>query len=89
MLAGRLTGTLNGRPAVIEADAAGVVLSLRSLRTAWDMRRQATTLLPALGLLRQGRVALQMRVAGLPSVALLPRASLLARLAVPELGSFH
>ena len=62
MLAGRLTGTLDGRPVVIDADDGGVVVQVAALRTAWDalvneVLAEATLKRPALpaGYITQGK----------------------------------
>lgn len=86
ILAGRLTGTLDGRPVVIEADDAGVLLSMSSLRSAWTARRTIGPLLPVLQTLKRFKVPLRARIAGILTVELLPHASAFAKLVSPGLG---
>lgn len=85
MLAGRLTGTLDGRPVVIDADDGGVVVQVAALRTAWAARKIAFPLMPILHWLRRARVPLRVRVAGVLSVELLPETSAAATFLVPVL----
>jgi len=85
ILAGRLTGTLNGRPVVIEADDSGLRLSFAAFRTAWAARKISDSLVPALRGLRHAKVPLRIRVAGLVSVELLPDSSGVLKLFVPAL----
>ncbi len=86
ILAGRLTGTLDGRPVVIEAGDAGLLVSFPALRTAWAARRTAVSLVPVLRLLKRNGIAVRLRLAGLVSVELLPTPSGVARLIVPRLS---
>jgi hypothetical protein len=86
MLAGRLTGTLDGRPVVIDADDSGLLVSMPSLGSAWAARRSVGSLLPVLKALERGGVRLRTRIAGLVTVDLLPQPSGLARLFIPELA---
>jgi hypothetical protein len=87
MLAGRLTGSLDGRPVVIEADDSGLVLTTFHLRTAWAARGLVRPLLPILGILRGGGVPVRIRIAGLASLEVLPRPSALASILAPGLAS--
>ena len=84
ILAGRLAGTVDGRPVVIEANDAGILLAA-TLRTAWSMRRFVQALVPLLLILRQAGVPLRIDVAGVVTVSLLPSPSPLARIVVPGL----
>ncbi|NCX99698.1 MAG: hypothetical protein EBX35_14275 [Planctomycetia bacterium] len=86
MMAGRLTGTLDGRPVVIEADGRGLTLVAATLRTAWATRSLLDAVLPALRVLKTLGVPLRVSVAGIVTVAVLPSPSLLARLAAPGLA---
>ena len=86
ILAGRLTGTLDGRPVVIEAGESGLLLSTPSVRSAWAARRTVGPLLPVLRTLKQFEVPLRLRVAGIVSVELLPNTSTLAKLFSPVLS---
>jgi hypothetical protein len=86
ILAGRLTGTLDGRPVVISADDAGLTLDLSSLRSAWTLRKCGRVVLPFVQFLDAAHIPLRLRLFGGVSVAVLPRAGLLVRLFAPELG---
>ncbi len=86
ILAGRLTGTLDGRPVVIEAGEYGLLLTMSSLRTAWAARRTAAPLIPFLRALKQAHVPVKLRLAGFVSVDLLPRPSAMVRWLSPELA---
>lgn len=85
ILAGRLTGTLDGRPVVIEADDSGLVLSFAAFRTAWAARKTTVALAPALHWLRRAHVPLRVRVAGLLSAELLPNANSVVTFLMPGL----
>lgn len=79
ILTGRLTGTLAGRPVVIEAGESGLLVSMSAFRTAWAARRTIGTLLPLLETLERFHVPLRLRIAGIVSLELLPRMSPLVR----------
>jgi hypothetical protein len=85
MVAGRLTGSLDGRPVVIDADGSGLVLTIATVQSLWGMRRIAGSVGPLLGLLKHHGIPVRMRVAGLVSVEVLPRPSALVRIFVPSL----
>jgi hypothetical protein len=85
-LAGRLTGTLDGRPVVIEAGEAGLRLNVSAFRTAWAARRSLVSVLPVLQTLKHFGVPLRLGIAGLVSVEMLPRPSALARIFAPSLS---
>ena len=87
ILAGRLTGTLDGRPVVISADDAGVTLDLSTLRSAWTLRNYGSAALPFLQSLKAAHIPLTLRLAGSVSVPLLPKAGWLVRLFAPELSN--
>ena len=87
ILAGRLTGTLDGRPVVISADDAGVTLDLSSLRSAWTLRNYGSVALPFLQLLKASHIPLTLRLAGAVSVPVLPQAGWLVRLFAPAMVS--
>jgi len=87
ILAGRLAGTLDGRPVVIGADNAGVTLDLANLRSVWTLQNYGSVVLPLLQLLKALQIPLTMRVAGAVSVPLLPKAGLLVRLFAPALAN--
>jgi len=85
-LAGRFTGTLDGRPVVISAEETGVTLDLSSLRSAWALRKCGSVVLPVVQFLNASHVPLRLRIFGGVSVAVLPKAGLLVRLFAPELA---
>jgi hypothetical protein len=85
MVAGRLTGSLDGRPVVIDADDSGLVLSIAMFQSLWGMRRIAGSMGPVLGLFKHHGIPVRVIVAGLVSVEVLPRPSALARFFVPSL----
>ena len=89
MVAGRLTGSVDGCPVVIDADESGIVLTVARFRTAWGLRRSVRTLLPVLGSLKRFGVPLRVRVAGILSLDVLPRVSPLARFIVPGLANLE
>jgi len=86
ILAGRLTGTLDGRPVVIEAGESGLLVSMSSVRSAWGARRTVEPLFPVLRTLKRLHVPLRLRIAGIVSVELLPNTSRLAKLFSPVLS---
>jgi hypothetical protein len=85
-VAGRLTGFLDGRPVVIEADESGFLVTVSTWRGAWAMRECADSLLPVLGLVKRSRVPVRLRLRGSMAVNLLPTPGLVARCFVPKLG---
>lgn len=85
ILAGRLTGSLDGRPVVIDADDSGLLVSIPAFQTAWTARRTIGPLLPVLLTLKQLRVPLRLQIAGVVSVQLLPSTSVIAKLLAPSL----
>jgi hypothetical protein len=86
ILAGRLTGTFDGRPVVISADDAGVVLDVSTLYSGWRLRRYSNAALPLLKALNEVHIPLTIRVAGV-SVPLLPKSGLLVRLFAPSIAN--
>jgi hypothetical protein len=86
ILAGRLAGTLDGRPVVISADEAGVFLDVSTLYSGWQLRKYSSSVLPVLGWLNAWHVPLTVRVAGV-SVPVLPKAGLLVRFFAPSLAN--
>ena len=86
IMAGRLTGTLDGRPVVIDANDSGLVVRFTSLWTAWSSTRSIGSLLPVLRILEQHHIPLRLSVAGLGTVEVLPRPSVLARILAPRLS---
>ena len=87
ILAGRLTGTVDGRPVVIDADESGFVVSFAMIRTAWAARRSVAALLPALAVAKSHGVPVRLNVAGLVSLEVLPVPSTLVRIIAPRLAS--
>jgi hypothetical protein len=85
ILAGRLAGSVDGRPVVIEADDKGLLVTAVTFRAAWSMGRHVDAVFPLLLALRNAGVPLRVGVAGLGVVNLLPTPSLLARLIAPGL----
>jgi hypothetical protein len=85
-LAGRLTGTFDGRPVVISADDAGLVLDVSTLYSGWRLRKYSNAVLPVLKGLNDVHIPLTIRVAGV-SVPLLPKSGLLVRLFAPSLAN--
>jgi hypothetical protein len=86
ILAGRLTGTFDGRPVVISADEAGVVLDVSTLYSGWRLRKYSNSAVPVLKGLNALRIPLTIRVAGV-SVPLLPKSGLLVRLFAPSIAN--
>lgn len=86
ILAGRLTGTLDGRPVVIDADERGVMVSFASVATAWAARGSATALVPVLAVAQRCAIPMRLSLAGLVSLELLPRPSRVVRMLVPRLS---
>ena len=86
ILAGRLTGTLDGRPVVISADKSGLTLDVSSLYSGWQLRKYSSAVLPVLKWLNALHIPLTMRVAGAVAVPVLQKAGLLVRLFAPALA---
>ena len=86
ILAGRLTGTCDGRPVVISADDAGVVLDVSTLYSGWRLRKYSNAVLPLLKGLNEVHIPLTIRVAGV-SVPLLPKSGMLVRLFAPSIAN--
>lgn len=86
ILAGRLTGTLDGRPVVIDADDRGVIVSFASVATAWAARRSTTALVPVLAVAQRCAVPVRLNVAGLVSLEVLPKPSRVVRMLAPQLA---
>ncbi len=86
ILAGRLIGTVGGRPVVIDAEERGVMVSFASVATAWAARRSAAALVPVFAVARGYSVPVRLNVAGLLSLEILPRPSRVVRLLVPRLA---
>lgn len=89
IVAGRLTGTVNGRPVVIDADEGGVVVSLTTLGAAWAASRSLVGVLPALAVAKRWSVPVRLRVGGLVSLELLPRPSRIVRILAPRLSGLR
>jgi hypothetical protein len=88
-LAGRLTGTFDGRPVVISADDAGVLLDVSTLYSGWQLRKYSSAAFPVFEWLNASHIPLTVRVAGAVSVPLLPKAGLLVRFFAPSLFSLR
>ena len=86
IVAGRLTGTLDGRPVVIDADEGGVVVSFTTVAGAWAAKRSATALVPLLAVARRSAMPVRLNVAGLVALEVLPRPNRLVRFLVPRLA---
>jgi len=86
MLAGRLTGSVDGCPVVIDANDAGLLVTASAFRAAQSMARLGDALFPVLVALRHAGVPLRVAVAGFVVVNVLPSPSLLARFIVPQLA---
>ena len=85
IMAGRLVGTLDGRPVVIDADDTGITLGLGSLGAAWSAWKGARSSRGLLGLLKRSNVAVRVTIARSVTLELLPRPSTVARIALPWL----
>jgi hypothetical protein len=85
-MTGRLSGTLAGRPVVIEASESGLIVSVRKLRTAWGLRKASCSLRPVVEFLKTRRIPLRISVAGLASLEVLPAPGMLIRLLAPDLA---
>jgi hypothetical protein len=84
---GRLQGTLFGRPVELEATGRQLMLRIVNLRSAWRLRRSATSsMLPLLRALRSYGLALQVRIGSRLTVQVLPTPSFGLRLLVPTLS---
>jgi len=86
MMAGRLTGSVDGRPVVGEADASGLVVSVARFQAAWTLRRSVRSLLPGLEILKRSGVPVRLSVAGMVSLEVLPRPSAFVRLLAADLA---
>jgi hypothetical protein len=86
-LAGRLAGTFDGRPVVISADEAGVLLDVSTLYAGWQLRKYSSAVLPVIGWLNASHIPLTVRVAGAISVPLLPKSGWLVRFFAPSLAN--
>jgi hypothetical protein len=84
-MTGRLSGTVDGRPVVIEASESGLILSVQKLRTAWGLRKTSRALRPMAEFLKTQRIPLRVSVSGLVSLEVLPIPSALVRLLAPDL----
>ena len=71
---------------MISADDAGVTLDVSTLRSAWTLRKCGSVVLPLLQSMNAVQIPLTLRLFGVVSVAVLPKAGLLVRLLVPELA---
>lgn len=87
IMAGRLAGSVDGRPVVIDADESGFTVSFAMLRTAWKAWRTVAALLPVLAVAKRLGVPVRLNVAGLVSLEVLPVPSTLLRILTPRLAS--
>lgn len=87
IVAGRLAGTIDGRPVVISADEAGVFLDVSTLYSGWQLRKYSSSILPVLGWMNALHIPLTVRVAGV-AIPVLPKPGLLVRFFAPTLASF-
>ena len=85
-MTGRLSGTLSGRPVDIRADGRQVVLRVSSLRSAWQLRRSADSVLPLLRFFQNFRLTLQVQIGAGVAINVLPTPAFLLRLLVPALN---
>lgn len=84
---GRLAGSLLGRPVELEAFGRELLLRIPNLRSAWRLRRSASTSIhPLLRSLRACNIALRVRVGSRMTVEVLPEPSFGLRLLVPSLN---
>lgn len=59
---GSLSGSCDGRPITITADASGICLTVDSVRSAWRLRRQLPALQGMFGALGRGQVPIWLRI---------------------------
>lgn len=59
---GHLSGSCDGRPISITADAGGICLAVDSVRSAWRLRRQLPALEGVLGALDRGQVPIRLKI---------------------------
>ena len=85
MLAGRLTGTLNGRPVVIDADERGLAVRFSSFRSIWVASRTAVRWMPLMRGLGRLQVGVRVSIGGLMTLEVLPNPSRLAKMLLPGL----
>jgi hypothetical protein len=84
---GRLQGTLFGRPVELEASGRELLLRIVNLRSAWRLRRSATSsMLPLLRALRGYGIGLRVQIGSRFTVHVLPAPSFALRLLVPALS---
>ena len=82
MVAGRLTGTLDGLPVSITASERGILLAVGGPWGLFPLLRSAGSSRPVLGLLAAAGIPLEVRMAGV-TIPVLPRPHWLVRLLVP------
>ena len=84
---GRLAGSLLGRPVELEASGRELLLRIPNLRSAWRLRRSASTSIhPLLRSLSAYGIALRVRVGSRLTVEVLPQPSFGLRLLMPSLS---
>ena len=85
-MTGRLEGTVFGRPVELDATGRELLLRISDLRSAWRLRRSATTsLLPLVRALRKAELGLRVLIGPRFSVEILPKPSLAVRVLLPAL----
>lgn len=80
-LAGRLAGSVDGRPITLDAHEQTLTLRPTSMRQAWSLRRYTSSmrgLVQRLSLMTGAQLVIELR--GLPRLTLYPRQGLLVRL---------
>lgn len=87
ILAGRLTGSVDGRPVVIDADESGLTVSFSVIRSAWAARRSVAAVLPVLAFAKRSGIALRLDVAGIVALDVLPVPGAIIRLLAPRLAA--
>ena len=86
ILAGRLSGTLDGRPVVIEADESGITLSVAKFRTAWNLRSYGNAFSPVFEILKGHGLSVRLKIADIVALEVLPRPSAVVQMFVPALS---
>ena len=69
---GQLSGTVDGRPITITADDLGICLTVDSVSSAWQLRKQLPSLKGGLEILSRGQVAVRLRIGGIGEFPVLP-----------------
>ena len=86
-MTGRLQGTLFGRPVELDATGRELLLRIANLRSAWRLRRSATTsMLPLLRALRKYGIGMRVQIGSRLTVEVLPIPNVALRVLVPALN---